>query len=116
MKLYRDHSKPVPLRTLQESPEGLDISACAAEDGKALCIFIVNSRKEPMSLSLDLEDFGRGFVPGSGEVICDTQDRSQIDVINFWDHPDRIKTLPLSIVGSKIVLPALSISVIECGQ
>jgi len=116
MKLYRDHSKPVPLRTLQESPEGLDISACAAEDGKTLCVFIVNSRKEPVSLSLDLEDFGRGFVPGSGEVICDTQDRSQIDIINFWDHPDRIKTLPLSVVGSKIVLPALSVSVIECGK
>jgi alpha-L-arabinofuranosidase len=49
-------------------------------------------------------------------LICDTQDRSQIDVINFWDHPDRIKTLPLSVVGSKIVLPALSVSVIECGK
>ena len=114
MKLYRDHSKPVPMKLLQESPDGLDLSACASEDGGALCVFVVNSRKEPVTVDLDASDFGAVFGMKSSETVCDTQDRSQIDATNFWDRPERIKAVPLKIGGGKIVLPALSVTAIEC--
>lgn len=113
MKLYRDHSKPVPVTILQESVDGLDLSACASEDGKALCVFLVNSRKEPVTVDLDASDFGAAFAARDGETVCDTLDRSQTDVTNFWDRPFRIKTVPAKITAGKILLPALSVTAVE---
>jgi alpha-L-arabinofuranosidase len=60
MKLFSDHSKPVPL-TLSETPRGLDVTACSSEDRASLCIFAVNVRKEPAELKLDLSAFGAGM-------------------------------------------------------
>jgi hypothetical protein len=34
--------------------------------------------------------------------------------MNHWNAPDRVKTVPLSTAGSKIVLPAFSAAAIEC--
>ena len=73
MKLYGEHSLPVPLK-LKGAPEGLDMTACASEDGQSVCVFVVNTGAEPVSLKLDMSDYGSGFCPVRGEVVCDTDD------------------------------------------
>jgi alpha-N-arabinofuranosidase len=114
MKLYRDHSKDVPLKILQESVDGLDLSACRSLDGKSCCLFLVNSRKEPVIVDLDASMLGPGVAAREGETVCDTQDRFQPDVTNFWDRPNRIRTVPAKIDGGKVLLPALSVTAVEC--
>lgn len=109
MKLYADHAKPVPV-AVENAPEGVDISACTSEDGKSLCVFAVNTKTEPVELTLD----PGGFRPVSGEVVRDTLDERQADVMNHWTVSDRVKTTKLSASGNKVVLPALSASAIEC--
>ncbi len=48
MKLYAEHAKPIP-HMVEGIPEGLDVLACASEDGKRLSIFMVNTQAEPGS-------------------------------------------------------------------
>ena len=43
-----------------------------------------------------------------------TLDARQPDVMNHWNAPDRVRTIPLSLAGNRIVLPALSAAAIEC--
>ena len=112
MKLFSDHSKPVPL-TISEVPRGLDVTVCASEDKTSLCVFAVNVRKEPVELKLDFSAVGAGMKITSGEVVGDTQDRGQVDVTNGWDHPERVKTMPLQFQGDTVVVPALSVAAIE---
>jgi alpha-N-arabinofuranosidase len=112
MKLFRDHAQPVPL-TVSETPRGLNITACAAEDRRALSVFAVNTRSEPVVVRLDLATLPTGIKITGGEVVGDTQDRRQIDVTNGWDHPERVKTMPLSFQGETFTLPALSVAAVE---
>jgi alpha-L-arabinofuranosidase len=112
MKLFSDHSKSLPLM-ISETPRGLDITACASMDGTSLCVFAVNLRKDPIDLKIDLGAFGAGMKIAGGEVVGDTQDRRQIDVTNGWDHPERVKTMPLPFEGDMVILPALSIAAVE---
>jgi len=112
MKLFRDHAKPVPL-TISQSPQGLDVMACASGDRRMLTVFAVNSRRDPVEVRLDLSGFGVGTSIAGGEVVADTQDRRQIDVTNGWDHPDRVRTLPLQFQGRTCTLPALSVAAVE---
>jgi len=115
MRLYAEHSKPIP-HGVEGAPEGIDLAACASEDGKRLCVFAVNTRTEPAELTLDLSEFGTGFRPLNGEVVCDTEDRHQPDVTNHWAAPDRVRTGELRVSAGKVALPALSASAIECGD
>ncbi len=110
MKLYADHAKPIPV-AVQDAPEGVDVSACTSENGKSLCIFAVNMKTEPVELPLDLD---ASFRPTGGEVICDTQDARQPDIMNHWDSPDRVRAVKFPVSGSTVTLPALSASAIEC--
>jgi len=112
MKLFSDHAKPVPL-TVSETPRGLDITACVSEDRASLCVFAVNLRKEPVELKLDLGAFGAGMKITGGEVVGDTKDRRQVDVTNGWDHPERVRTMPLQFQGDTVAVPALSVVAIE---
>jgi alpha-N-arabinofuranosidase len=113
MKLYAIHSKPVPL-SVTGTPEDVDVSACASDDGKKVTIFAVNMKNEPVEIRLDLSEHSEGFVPISGEVVCDTQDRRQLEVMNHFTAPDRVTTVKLEVSGKSIVLPAYSSSAIEC--
>ena len=117
MALYRRHSLPVPLRLTAEAPAPVDLSACAAQDRSSLCLFVVNTRKEAVELDLDLTAFGPDFVILGGEIVCDSQDRQQIDIINSFMVPDRIKTLKLEKpAGSAVTIPAVSIAAIDVGK
>jgi len=114
MKLYADHVKPIPV-SAEGAPEGVDLAACASEDRSSLCVFAVNMKGEPVQLSLELGAYGAACKLAAGEVVCDTADLRQNDVMNHWDAPDRVRTVKLSVSGSAITLPALSASAIECG-
>jgi alpha-L-arabinofuranosidase len=112
MKLFRDHARSLPL-TISQTPQGLDVTACASEDRRSLTVFAVHTRRDPIELRLDLSAFGDGITVAGGEVVGDTQDRRQIDITNGWDHPERVKTMPLSFRGQTCTLPALSVAAIE---
>ncbi|HET6485513.1 MAG TPA: alpha-L-arabinofuranosidase C-terminal domain-containing protein, partial [Spirochaetia bacterium] len=114
MRLYATHSQPVAL-TISDPPEGVDASACASEDGTRLTIFVVNMKADPVDMPLDLSDLGPGLAPDSAEVVCDTLDRRQPDLINHPSAPDRVRTVALTLHGNAVTLPAYSAAAIECG-
>jgi len=117
MALYREHSRPVPLQVMAEVPVSVDLSACASEDRSSLSLFVVNSGKEPVSLDLDLSGFDPGLVLKGGEVIADTEDRRQVDIINSFVSPGRVRMVKMDKPsGSEVRLPALSVAVIEAGR
>jgi hypothetical protein len=115
MKLYAEHARPVPL-TVDPPPAGLDVLACASADRQSVCLFAVNTRKEPFVLSLDLAELGKDFAPLGGETVCDTLDMRQPDVMNHGTAPGRVRAVPLRATGNQVGLPALSVSAIECGR
>jgi alpha-N-arabinofuranosidase len=115
MKLYAEHALPRPL-VIGRSPANVDVVACASDDRERVSVFAVNSRREPVTLSLDLSELGAEYTPLRGETVCDTQDRRQPDVMNHWQAPDRVSTVRLAVEGGKIRLPACSASAIECGR
>ena len=113
MKLYTEYSEPIPVK-ISGVLEDLDISACKSDDGKSLTLFVVNKKSEPVNLSLDLKDYGTGFAPVKGQVVCDTDDLRQMDAQNHWTAPYRIRTIDLDVSHPTITLPAFSTSAIEC--
>ena len=115
MKLYADHARPIPL-TVGKVPAGVDVVACAGEDRQGVCLFAVNTRTEPIVLSLDLTELGDGFVPLGGETVSDGLDMRQPDVMNHWAAAARIRAADLRAEGNRVTLPALSASAIECGR
>ncbi|MDB6026317.1 MAG: Intracellular exo-alpha-(1-_5)-L-arabinofuranosidase [Verrucomicrobiales bacterium] len=114
MQLYAQHHKPVPLR-IDSAVEGLDLFTCGSEDLKKVVVFAINSKTEPVECSLAFEGFGELLRVATVEAVCDVQDARQPDVMNHWMAPDRIKTIRLSPMQNRIVLPALSAVAIECG-
>lgn len=112
MKLFRDHAKGVPLM-ISQTPQGLDVTACASEDRRTLTVFAVNTRSDPVELRLDLGELGTGMAVAAGEFVGDTQDRRQVDITNGWDRPERVKTMPLHFQGRTCTLPALSVVAVE---
>ncbi len=111
MSIYAGHTKPVPLR-ISEPPAGVDVTACAAEDRKTASIFAVNMRKEPVDLDIDAA-LAPGMAIVSAQYLGDTQDRRQADVINYWDHPERVRIAPAAVNGRTVRLPALSLTVVD---
>lgn len=117
MALYRKHSLPVPVRLAVDVPASVDLSACASEDRSSLCLFVVNPGKEAVELDLDLSAFGSGCAIKGGEVVCDTQDRQQIDAINSFSNPNRISPTKLAKpTASCVTIPAMSIAAIDGGK
>jgi alpha-N-arabinofuranosidase len=114
MKLFRNHSKGVPLM-ISQMPQGLDVTTCVSEDRRTLTVFAVNTRNDPVELRLDPGELGAGMTIKAGEFVGDTQDRRQVDVTNGWDRPERVRTMPLRFQGRTCTLPALSVAAIEAG-
>jgi alpha-L-arabinofuranosidase len=113
MQLYARHAKPIPLRSSQ--PEGgPDILACASADGRSLTIFCVNTKDEPVQWTFRPEGFAGGVRVVAAETVCDTEDARQADLVNHWESPDRVKTVPLPFSQNSVVLPTLSATAIEC--
>ncbi len=113
LKLYSDHTKPVPV-AVEGTSENIDVTACRSEDKKEVALFAVNASKEPVTVKLDLSEFAAGMVPVGGEVVCDTLDMRQVDIMNHFDVPDRIRTVGLAVGDGTVTLPAFSVSAIEC--
>jgi alpha-L-arabinofuranosidase len=117
MAMYRQHSRPLPLRTAADVPAGVDVTACGAEDMTSVSIFVVNPGKEPVAISLDLSDFGPGFIVRGGEVVRDAQDRRQVDIINGFANPARVVRLKIEKPSANVLtIPALSVTAIDCGR
>jgi hypothetical protein len=115
MRLYAEHALRWPLAT-GKAPAGLDVFASASDDRRRVSVFAVNSGREPVTLSLDLTEFGPDFAPLRGESVRDTLDRRQGDVMNHWEAPDRVSAVSLRVEDGKIEFPALSASAVECGR
>jgi alpha-L-arabinofuranosidase len=111
MKLYAEHVKPVPLQ-VEKAPEGLDTIACASDDGKAIAVFIVNSKGEPMEVSPTAAAIS-GEANLKALAVCDSLDARQPDVMNHWSAPKRVDLVELPVVQRMVKLPAYSASVIE---
>ncbi len=117
MQMYRKHTRPVPLRVASDVPATIDATACAAEDGSGVTVFLVNPRRDPVRIALDLSDLGPGFGVVDGEVVKDSQDRRQTDIINGFANPDRVVKVKLEVEpGNIVILPALSIAAVDCGR
>ena len=50
MKLYADHTKTIPVQ-VGKLPQGLDLMACTDEKREKLCVFAVNLRREPVTVT-----------------------------------------------------------------
>jgi alpha-N-arabinofuranosidase len=111
MKLYAEHSLPVAL-AVAGAPEGVDASACASEDSKRISVFIVNSTGSPVALPLDLSELGAGVV--GGEVVRDTRDLRQPQVMNHFAAPDRVRTVDLPVGRDEVTLPPYSVAAVAC--
>ena len=77
MKLYADHAKPIPLQA-GTPPKGVDLMACTDERREKLCVFAVNLLREPVTLTLDLSEFGEKPAILTAEAVCDTRDMRQV--------------------------------------
>jgi alpha-L-arabinofuranosidase len=115
MKLYADHVLPIPL-AVGQTLAGIDAIACADESRQKVCVFAVNTRSEPVLLSLDLAELKHGLAPLRAVIVRDTRDQRQPDVMNHWSAPDRVKTVELKVSGAAITLPALSATAVVCGS
>ena len=112
MQLYARYAKPVPLR-LEQSNDALDLFACASPDGKSLCLFALNPGTEPVEFSYRFDGFAGAAREAGAEVLCDTLDARQRDVMNHWEAPDRVRTVSQAPPHNQVVLPALSVATIE---
>jgi hypothetical protein len=94
----------------------VDVVACTDDERRHVCLFAVNSNREPVDVSLDLAEIGAGYEPVRVDTVCDTLDMGQPDVMNHWALPNRVQTVSRKLTGPKITLPALSVSAIRCGR
>ena len=115
MKLYAEHCKPIS-HAVEGTVEGVDLVACASEDGTSVCVFAVNMKTEPVTLTFDLSEFAEGLQMTGGETVCDTLDQRQPGVANHWTASDRVRTIDGAPSAGNIVLPALSVSAVEYGE
>ena len=113
LKLYAEHAKPIPAG-VAGAPEGVDIAACASEDGTAACVFAVNMKNAPVAVSLNLAGTAAPWRLEAAYAFRDRLDRRQLDVQNHWTAPDRVGTFPLEFRGNVVELPAFSATAIEC--
>ena len=113
MRLYAKNSQPIPLK-VEQSGHGLDLFACVSDDKKSVTLFAVNSGRDPVQLSFDSSGFPRPMHAVGAEILCDTLDMRQPDVMNHWKAPDRVRTIAVATQPNGLTLPALSVAAIEC--
>lgn len=113
MELYGRHARPIPLKIECSSP-GPDIFACASEDKKAVTLFAVNYNAAPQKLSLKGRDLSQLEI-SKVEAVCDTADARQLDAMNHWETPERVKRVPLPLLDNhSVMLPAYSVVALDC--
>jgi len=112
MEMYTRHFRPIPLK-VESEPNGPDVFACASVDKKSMTLFAVNSGTSPVSVRLASDGFAKAWRVFRAETVCDTRDARQLDVMNHWATPNRVKTVRLEANGDTVVLPALSVTAIE---
>jgi alpha-L-arabinofuranosidase len=113
MRLYSHHARPMAI-SLMQSNDSLDLVACASEDQASLVIFGVNTRSEPVNASFQFDGFPKPVRIRVAEVVSDSQDDRQPDVMNHWNAPERISTRPTETSREGCVFPALSVVALEC--
>ena len=64
-------------------------------------------------MDIDAAALAPGLAVAAAQCLGDTQDRRQPDVINYWDHPERIRIAPAAVSGRTVRLPALSLTVVD---
>jgi len=114
MELYTHHARPMPLKV--ESGPGdhaPDVFACASPDKKSVTLFAVNTADRAQEFRVASDGFERPLRIIRAEAVCDTQDAKELDVMNHWTAPDRVKTVALKASGETVTLPALSAVAIE---
>jgi len=112
MQLYARHAKPVPV-AVEVTGDNPDLFACASEDRKTATVFAINSKNEPVTWSFRFEAGGMGMRQVSAECLHDVLDAGQAEVMNHWDVPERVKITPITVSNGEVVLPPLSLTVIE---
>jgi alpha-L-arabinofuranosidase len=111
MDLYTQHARPVPLKV--ESEGRLDVFACASPEKTSITLFAVNTGSNPQPVQITARGFGKSLYLRGAQTVCDTQDARQIEVMNHWTAPDRVKTVNLEADGDRLVLPAFSATAME---
>jgi len=114
MELYTRHSRPLPL-IVESAPNGPDLFACASADKRSVTLFAVNSEARPVTLLLASKGFEQPLRIRSADSVCDSQDARQLDVMNHWAAPARVKSVKLETKIDRLVLPALSATAVVCG-
>jgi alpha-L-arabinofuranosidase len=112
MYLYSHQAKPIPL-ALDTSGERLDLVACGAENKESVVIFAVNSKAEPVELAVSFEGFGKELRLSEAEMLADTRNAGQVDVMNHWATPERVTLRRQPVSGSTVTLPGLSVTAVE---
>ena len=112
MQLYTRHARPLPLTVQSET--GLDLFACASADKTSITLFAVNPEARPQPVHVTAQGFCKPLHVRSSQTVCDTRHTVQIDVVNHWTVPDRVKTIDLEVHDDTLVLPPLSATAVEC--
>ena len=98
-------------------PAAVDATACAAEDRSGVTVFLVNPPGNRSGSRSTSSDLGPGFVVRGGEVVKDSQDRRQPDIVNGFADPRRVVRVKIDVpAGNVVTLPALSIAALDCGR
>ena len=114
MELYTHHARPLPMKVeTAPGPHCPDVFACASPDKKSVTLFAVNTEDRPLEFRLAGEGFEKPLQIVGAEVVRDTQDARQLDVMNHWTDPERVKSMKLATSGNTVVLPPFSVAAIE---
>jgi len=112
LQLYARHARPIPLR-IDQSATGLDVSACSSEDKSSGVVFVINPRAEPNECSFEFTGFSGSVRFTKAEILGDTLEARQSEIMNHWDNPGRIKIMPRSVSTGHITTPPFSVTAIE---
>jgi len=112
MQIYRSHAKPIPLK-VEGSTDGLDVFACASADMKAISVFVVNSRDRSQPWNPNWANFPHSPRLTNVESLRDTQGAGELDVMNHWISPNRMRTVRLDLNQHPLSLPPYSVSVLD---
>jgi alpha-N-arabinofuranosidase len=112
MKLYADHVKPI-LLSVSNTSAGLDMIACASENRRSISVFVVNLKPEPAHISPVLEGSADRHFALKAYAVRDTLDAGQLEVMNHWSDPDRVRIVEIPASERELTIPPYSASVID---
>ena len=112
LQLFARHAKPVPLQVDQPGA-GPDVTACSSEDKRFVTVFAVNSLMQPVDWTFDFAGFNGTARISAAETLRDTLNAHQLDAMNHWETPERIRIISLPAADHQVTLPPLSVTAIE---